>query len=390
MRLGFVSARGASVGADGVWMDAGVGRLLDCLRPNVESLQVAMSQAPERQSLHDHRVELAPGAFHALPWLPSVVGGLGKAGPARAAIAKVEAVSDVVVVQLPFAAFPALVPPKRPRVYHLCADIEEIVRTSPFYRGWKLVPARGLALSIDRLQRVLISRPSARMVANGRALLDRFGGPAKGRAIVSATVLDREIGSVTRQRPPDGKFRVLFVGHLRHEKGVGTLLEACERLAGTLPLELSIVGATNAEDRGVTADLRAKVEALGRRISVRFEGQKGFGPELFQCFADADLLALPSLSEGTPRVLVEARAFGCPVVASDVGGVPTSVSHEVDGLLVPPADAAALASAIARVANDEALRLRLQKAGVVRAHACSMEAMARAVLEEAERASKAG
>ncbi len=314
LRLGFVSARWSSRHDGGVWAEAGVVKLLDVFATRFAEVHVAMSLAAERQQLHDHRFNLPDANFVPLPWLPSVVGGIRKGAACRKVIREVERRCDVLLVQLPFAAPTALVLPQKPRAYHLCADIVEIVRTSPYYQGNKKLPARALAYGIDFLEARLIARKDSRMIANGEELFTRFGGSDKGSAVVSATLLDREVLSVPRTRPTDGPFRMLFVGYLRHEKGVGTLLEACERLLQTVkrPLELSVVGASHSEDRGVTDQLRAGLEALKGRMTVRFEGHKAFGRDLFQCFADADVLVLPSLSEGTPRVLVEARSFGCP------------------------------------------------------------------------------
>jgi glycosyltransferase involved in cell wall biosynthesis len=73
----------------------------------------------------------------------------------------------------------------------------------------------------------------------------------------------------------------------------------------------------------------------------------------------ADGVVLTSRSEGTPIVVVEAACLGRPVVATQVGGVPDLVRHEETGLLVPPRDARALASALERLASDAALRRRL-------------------------------
>jgi len=98
-----------------------------------------------------------------------------------------------------------------------------------------------------------------------------------------------------------------------------------------------------------------------------------FGPELFALYQDHDVFILPSFSEGTPRTLIESRAFGCPVVASRVGGIPTSVTDGVDGLLVPPGDPDALASAIGRILDNESLRYRLIENGAKKAMECSQE-----------------
>jgi glycosyltransferase involved in cell wall biosynthesis len=93
---------------------------------------------------------------------------------------------------------------------------------------------------------------------------------------------------------------------------------------------------------------------------------------------------LPSRSEGTPRVLVEARAFGCPVVATTAGGIPTSVTDGVDGLLVAPEDPDALADAILQVIQDGELRARLVAAGRERAAGHTAEAFTRILVEELE------
>jgi glycosyltransferase involved in cell wall biosynthesis len=144
--------------------------------------------------------------------------------------------------------------------------------------------------------------------------------------------------------------------------------------------ELVIVGG------GDPAELGPEVAAaLQRGVDdghVRAPGEVPFGRELFQHFADADVFVLPSRTEGTPRVLVEARAFGCPVVATAVGGIPTSVTDGVDGLLVPPEDPVALADALRRVLEDEGLRERLGTEARQRAASTTVEAFAAMLAEE--------
>ncbi len=82
-------------------------------------------------------------------------------------------------------------------------------------------------------------------------------------------------------------------------------------------------------------------------------------PDLFDLLRAADAVATPSLFEGFGIAAGEAMALGVPVVATRVGGFLDLVQHERTGLLVPPADAEALAAAIARVHGDPALRARL-------------------------------
>jgi glycosyltransferase involved in cell wall biosynthesis len=77
---------------------------------------------------------------------------------------------------------------------------------------------------------------------------------------------------------------------------------------------------------------------------------------------EADIMVLPSVSEGLPVALLEARAHGTAVVATRVGGIPEAITDGVDGVLVAPRDPAALARAIAQLASDPARRARLARA----------------------------
>jgi glycosyltransferase involved in cell wall biosynthesis len=129
-----------------------------------------------------------------------------------------------------------------------------------------------------------------------------------------------------------------------------------------------------------------RLKDLGR---VFFRGAKKFGPELFQHFADADVLVVPSRSEGTPRVAIEARAFGCPVIGTNVGGIPTSITDGVDGLLVPVDNPQALCDAMLRVAREPELRQRLIAGGIDRARRTTMECFAAAFAHEVAAAAAA-
>ena len=371
LRLGVVTARSVSTAA-GIWTETSLARLIDLLRQKAGRVVFAPSLSPVRQSLHDCRLTLPTADFLPLPWLPTLRTGLSKFAACRQVLRRVAADCDVVLTQLPFASPLALPVLHGPQVYHLCADIEEPIVRSPCYGGARGLPARLAARRMPHLQKRLPASPAARVVANGRSLLARYGG--RGAAVVSSTLLASEIGSVSRRRSISEPFRVLYVGYLRHEKGIDVLVDAFTRLAaGPRRCELMIVGASHSVEQGVLGSLGASLDDLRRRGLLQLVDAVPFGPRLFQLFADADVLAVPSRWEGTPRVLVEARAFGCPVVASDVGGIPSSVSDGEDGLLVPPGNPEALASALLRGASEPALREHLVRQGLARAREASIE-----------------
>ena len=116
-------------------------------------------------------------------------------------------------------------------------------------------------------------------------------------------------------------------------------------------------------------ETRPAMEALAKALGldagrVRFLGFRSDVPDLLGA---ADVFALPSRSEGLPLAVLEAMAQGLPVVATPVGGVPELVRHDVEGLLVPVEDDAALAAAISRLADDAALRAEMGAKGRARA-----------------------
>ena len=216
------------------------------------------------------------------------------------------------------------------------------------------------------------------LVCNGDALARIYRSP-RTTAVVSSTVTDEEF--FERADTCQGtEIRMLFVGFIRPEKGIEYLLQAAGRLKTDRPWKLVIVG-----PRDQYGDYVAKLDRvaadLGIAARLRWPGYVPYGPEMFRWLRESDLLVLPSLSEGTPRVLVEARANSLPVVATRVGGIPTSVTDGVDGLLVPPKDSAALADAIGRVISKGELRRALIRNGLASARNMTVDRFVERVSE---------
>jgi glycosyltransferase involved in cell wall biosynthesis len=157
---------------------------------------------------------------------------------------------------------------------------------------------------------------------------------------------------------PEGARVLLSVGRLSLEKGHAELLRAMARLRDDghgSNTYLLMVGAGPEKDT-----LLALCSQLGLDGVVRFCGQKA---DVRPYYGIADAFVLPSHSEGSPNVVLEALAAELPIVATAVGGVPEMLTHEVNGLLVPRKDVAQLAGAIRRILDDPALRQRFADAG---------------------------
>jgi glycosyltransferase involved in cell wall biosynthesis len=151
---------------------------------------------------------------------------------------------------------------------------------------------------------------------------------------------------------------VLGVGRLKAPKDFSTLLHALARL------EAGTYRALIAGDGPEREQLETEARKLGLANSVEFLGERNDIPDLIH---SSDLFVLSTRSEGLPMSILEAMAAGLPVVASEVGGIPELVDAET-GVLVPPEDSTALASAVEKLIEDPGLRARLGAAGRARAN----------------------
>jgi glycosyltransferase involved in cell wall biosynthesis len=145
--------------------------------------------------------------------------------------------------------------------------------------------------------------------------------------------------------------RLLYIGRIAREKGLYETFQGL-RLAHELGIDarLVVAGAGPEEPR-----LRRYAQALGIDGRITFAGPV-FGEDKVKLFAGADVMLLPSYSEGLPYALLEAMAAGIPVIATPVGAIPDVMAHGTHGFLVPVRDGKALAEAIAALgANREQL-----------------------------------
>ena len=148
------------------------------------------------------------------------------------------------------------------------------------------------------------------------------------------------------------------VARLEPEKGHRHLLDAMPAILRAVPdTWLAVVG-----EGSQAGPLRSQATALGASVAERvvFTGRRD---DVSALTADLTVAVLPSLREAQGISLLEAMARRVPVVASEVGGIPEVVTDGVDGRLVPPGDAAALADAIVELLRDPELRNRLGEAG---------------------------
>ena len=161
-------------------------------------------------------------------------------------------------------------------------------------------------------------------------------------------------------------FQLLCVARLIEQKGLLYLLEACRLIKDRgLTFHCEIIGGPEEElFMNYLLELRKLHRKLDLNDSVTFTGKRSF-EKVLEKYRSSHIFVMPSVigKDGsrdiTPNSLIEAMAMKLPVVSTMVTAIPEIIENGVSGMLVPPADAKALADAIMRLVNDGELRKRL-------------------------------
>jgi len=381
--LGYVTPVTAFSGAVEIYMQAASGRVAEALAEHYEKVVVCAKvvqgapPAPSDFPLNAPNLELV-----AQPFYGTTIGSLPHFFGIARAYSKTCRRADVLFVRgmCPYTAvlyFCAAIS-RKPICHWIVGDPVTLLRT-----GNRRGPVRDFFALLYALQDRLFTRlgrwlTNGTLICNGRELARAHASP-RTIEVVSSTIRESEFFSRidTCQGPV---VRILFAGFLRPEKGIEYLLRAVSQLKKDVPWELEIVGPREFPE--YCEKLNRIAAALGIRERIRWSGYVPNGKPLFDLMRASDLLVLPSLSEGTPHVLVEARANGLPCISITVGGVPTTVTDGYDALLVPPKNAKALARAMERVIGDGELRRMLIHNGLTAARRQTLDRFIAVVLGE--------
>lgn len=165
---------------------------------------------------------------------------------------------------------------------------------------------------------------------------------------------------------------LLSVGRLQPSKGIDTLLQAAADLRRGYPdvCVLVVGGGLDDQDERETVELN-RLQTLGHRLGLSNVHYVKAQPQekLAQYYAAADVFVMPSHYESFGMVALEAMACGTPVVASEVGGLASTIVHGDSGLLVPSGDWRAFARAVSRLLASPQLQHAMRQAGPERARA---------------------
>lgn len=207
--------------------------------------------------------------------------------------------------------------------------------------------------------RLILQNPDDVALFEGAGLVDA----AQVRLIPGSGVDCSRFAARNAVRDTATRLRVLLPARLLWDKGIGEFIAAARQLqAQGRAIDFLLAG--DPDPGNPAAVPEAELHGWVEEGIVEWLGHVDDMPALF---ASVDMVVLPSYREGLPKGLIEAAACALPLVTCDVPGCRTVVTDGIDGLLVPPRDANALAAAIARLHDDPGLAQRLGDAARAKA-----------------------
>lgn len=237
----------------------------------------------------------------------------------------------------------------RLRRRHLIVDSHEDYPLLAMSRSWLPRPLRGVsALAIKVLERVASSAATAVISAESQGAI-RF--PESKVTVLRNAVMDEEFDILGNRAPHDGEFRVVYVGAMSKERGVGDAIEAVPAEVAGTPVTLVLLGDLSR----ILAEV-STIPGWGRAEAPGHVGR----PEVLQVLASAHLgllLFRPTrhhVERVVPVKLFEYMAAGLPVVATDLPLQRSIISTAGCGLLVSPQDPSEAREAIAELLSDPA------------------------------------
>jgi phosphatidylinositol alpha-mannosyltransferase len=243
--------------------------------------------------------------------------------------------------------------PVAPAIGWVATDWTPLPRVATFHTynehrvSHAIATALGVRRMLNRLHvRIAVSQPAAWTARRF------FGGHY--RVIPNGVHFDAGRAASLVSRPAAGPLHIVFVGQPVPRKGLPLLLCAFEALRDCIAVKLTLIGPSSSDVSALMLDDRG-VDALGKVDDDRKRAE----------LERADVLCAPSLSgESFGMVLTEAFAAGTPVVASDIPGYRDMVRDGVDGILVPPGDAQAIAEALRKLGCEPDRRAEMARAAV--------------------------
>jgi glycosyltransferase involved in cell wall biosynthesis len=357
----FVSSRSGYITATGqVITDWANGRLItELFNHSNYHFSLAIFSDPVMNRNYDHALQ--PATLYSLPFPMSYYYGLRNVRKIYTMLQKIEHENDILIIQLPIISFLPLLFIRKPVIYHVCANVLTAANNRFKYSGISLITARSFAWFMHVIHKRLFKVKRKYVIVNGNELGTVYK-KCNPTTVVSSSIYASEIiRSEEVVRREGDKLNLLFIGRPSKEKGINVLMSAFEKLQRETPeIQLHMLGVEREELIQRLAAEPVSEEALAKIV---FYGFVPWSDHFKAIVQKCHVMIMCSISEGTPRVILEARALGCPVIATNVGGVSTSMTDHVDGILIQPGNEEELRRSIVKI-RDEDFRQQLIAEGL--------------------------
>lgn len=322
-----------------------------------DDLSVAVFSDPEFNSGYSGKIEVRK--VYPLPFPFTHPGGIKNVLKIRAQLKSIELENELLIIQLPMIGFPALLNLSRPTIYHMCANVLTAANNPLKYQGAKAFVASMMARAIDWTYQKLFSKSNVAILLNGNELGRQYAA-YKPRVVISSSILPADIVDPEKiQKSSDAVLRLVFVGRPSLEKGFDVLIDAL--LLSDLPFELTVIGFSAQEFQKLLPACFSRSISIHEKIT--FVGHLNWGDDFKNKLQSQQVLIVPSRSEGTPRVILEAMSQGVTVIGSRVGGIPDLVHDGKNGLTFQFDSMQDLKSKIDFLYSNPATRIMLAQSG---------------------------
>ncbi|MBU1908631.1 MAG: glycosyltransferase family 4 protein [Verrucomicrobia bacterium] len=196
-------------------------------------------------------------------------------------------------------------------------------------------------------RRLVVRLLADRLVYVSESIRNKYGLPRTPSDVVFNYL---DMPAERPEREADGVFRVLYVGRLTFEKGADDFLRICRGLLDRQVPFTAVMAGDGAPD--YLTFHRRRIRELGLEARVQLAG---YQENMQALYAQTDVLLFPSQTEAFPRAVMEAMAYGRPVVASGVGGIPEMIEHGRSGFLFRLDHPDEAVEALCRLARDRDL-----------------------------------
>ena len=287
-------------------------------------------------------------SIYALPYIRGSVDALKYRQKYEKAIKVVASKTDLFYCRVPdpFCWMPAQMTNK-PVIMHFVGDTVDATKHNIHF-SWlkKQILLAGYSFEY---RRILQSARKSTVYTNGSHLSEKLRKQGiNATPVVSSTITKEDLALEPLRPLSNNPLKIIYVGYLRYAKGIDTLIEVIKRLEERhFNYQFHIVG-----DGDMYSTLHQLIDDLKIDNHICLYGHIDNRDRLLSLLRSSDLFFFPSLSEGSPRVVIEAMSQGCPVLSTPVGSLPGCFEENEEILFFPFKDAEIATSKILQVGDN--------------------------------------